>query len=67
VFVVLAFHLETADDKHLETATDNATVLRDALLTVRRREGLADELVYLTVDQAAELARFRVAPLAGPG
>jgi hypothetical protein len=50
--VVLAFHLETAPDY--------AATLRDVLAQIRRREDLAGELVFLTVDQAAELARFEL-------
>jgi hypothetical protein len=48
--VVLAFHLETAPEY--------AALLRDALASIRRREDLAGELAFFTVDQAAELARF---------
>ena len=50
VFVVLASHLETADD--------NAARLGDAITTVRDRRSIADKLLYSTIDQAAELARF---------
>jgi hypothetical protein len=54
VFVVIAFHLETA--------SDYGARLGDAIAAVRSRGELADELVFRTVDQAAELARFALAP-----
>jgi hypothetical protein len=50
VFVVVAFHLETISAL--------AGRLVDAMTTVRARPELARELVYVTAEQAAELARF---------
>src|SRR5262249_15113418 len=53
VFVVLAFHLETAED--------NAAQLGDAIATVRDQRSIGDKLLYTTIDQASELARFSFA------
>jgi hypothetical protein len=49
VFVVLAFHLETADSF--------ADRLRAAMLHVRSRPDLANDLMFTTIDHAEELAR----------
>jgi len=50
VFVVVAFHLETL--------SDFSGRLVDAITTVRANSAIAGELMYATVDEAAELARF---------
>ena len=50
VFVVLAMHLETGPDF--------ANRIGDAMAAVRGRKDIAGELLYVTVEQAAELARF---------
>jgi hypothetical protein len=52
VFVVLAFHLENA--------AEFAGRLGEAMVKVRARKELADELLYTTVEKAAELARIRM-------
>ena len=57
VFVVLGFHLETA--------ADFAGRLADAMTTVRGRTDLAADLSYVTMEQAAELARGSLAPAPG--
>ncbi|HWU90166.1 MAG TPA: hypothetical protein VN253_23040 [Kofleriaceae bacterium] len=54
VFMVLGFHLETADDF--------ARRVGEALTTVRGRRELADELVFVSVTSAAERARRSLAP-----
>jgi len=56
VFVVLGFHLETAEDF--------SGRLSDALEKVRARPELAGELVFVTVGDAAERARSALAPSA---
>jgi hypothetical protein len=50
VFVVVAFHLETL--------SDFAGRLVDAITQLRANPKIAGELMYATVDEAAELARF---------
>jgi len=54
VFVVLAFHLETASD-FLPQLADVLAKARD------------DRTIFVTADRAAELARFTLAPPAGSG
>ena len=59
VFVVLVFHLETA--------TDYADHVAAALATVRAHGRRADELSFVTMQQAAERARIASAPVAAGG
>jgi hypothetical protein len=54
VFVVVGFHLETAEEF--------AVRLREALEQVRARKDLAESLAFTTVASAAERARSRLAP-----
>ena len=54
VFVVLGFHLETAEDFALR--------LREALAKVRARSELAGELVFVSATSAAERAQRALAP-----
>jgi hypothetical protein len=54
VFVVLGFHLETADDF--------AGRLGEALANVRGRREIADDLVFTTLEDAAEQARSSLTP-----
>jgi hypothetical protein len=49
VFVVIAFHLETAPDF--------ASRLAEAMAALRARKDLADALLYTTIEEAAERAR----------
>jgi hypothetical protein len=54
VFVVVGFHLETAEEF--------AVRLREALEKVRARRDLADTLVFASVANAAERARSALSP-----
>jgi len=53
VFVVLAFHLETADEFTARLTT--------ALSRVGTRKQLTDKLIYMTIEDAAEVARLWLA------
>jgi hypothetical protein len=53
VFVVLGFHQETAHEF--------ASRLVEALHTIRAREGIAKELVFVTMEHAADAARGQLA------
>ncbi|CAN5686680.1 hypothetical protein BH11MYX1_BH11MYX1_01290 [soil metagenome] len=54
-YVVLAFHLETA--------TDFASHLADAFAKARAEPGFAADVVFTTLDEAAERARFALQPV----